>query len=117
MNRADAEHLATRSGFTARGALFDEILPLSRSAAVDQQPWMLAYLDNDRNKTSAPNENYARELLELHILDSPIRGMKPAPDGNGYWLFADDGGVFTFGSCRFHGSLGGQGHRDVVSMG
>lgn len=162
MNRADAEHLARRSGFAARGALFDEILPLTRAAAVDrvldlssgplttppaalrdptgktweqardlrlwwfqqmlssarplrekmalfwhghfatsaekayygfhvvdliqlfrqhglggfhalargvsQQPWMLSYLDNDRNKASAPNENYARELLELHIL-------------------------------------------------
>lgn len=35
---------------------------------VAKQPWMLAYLDNDRNKASAPNENFARELLELHIL-------------------------------------------------
>ncbi|RYG21427.1 DUF1800 domain-containing protein, partial [bacterium] len=29
---------------------------------------MIGYLDNDRNEKSHPNENYARELLELHTL-------------------------------------------------
>jgi hypothetical protein len=29
-------------------------------------PAMLVYLDNQANHTGAPNENYARELLELH---------------------------------------------------
>ncbi|MDA0244725.1 MAG: DUF1800 domain-containing protein [Chloroflexi bacterium] len=31
-------------------------------------PAMLHYLDNARNTASAPNENYGRELLELHTL-------------------------------------------------
>ncbi len=31
-------------------------------------PAMLAYLDNAFNRRGAPNENYARELLELHTL-------------------------------------------------
>ncbi len=31
-------------------------------------PAMLVYLDNQANDRSAPNENYARELLELHTL-------------------------------------------------
>lgn len=31
-------------------------------------PAMLVYLDNQANEKSAPNENYARELLELHTL-------------------------------------------------
>src|SRR5258707_15894188 len=31
-----------------------------------------------------------------------IAGLK----GKGYWLMASDGGVFTFGSARFHGSTG-----------
>lgn len=31
-------------------------------------PAMLVYLDNVQNERSAPNENYARELLELHTL-------------------------------------------------
>ncbi len=31
-------------------------------------PAMLVYLDNIRNEKNAPNENYARELMELHTL-------------------------------------------------
>jgi uncharacterized protein (DUF1800 family) len=31
-------------------------------------PAMMIYLDNQANEKSAPNENYARELLELHTL-------------------------------------------------
>jgi uncharacterized protein (DUF1800 family) len=31
-------------------------------------PAMLVYLDNQANERTAPNENYARELLELHTL-------------------------------------------------
>src|SRR4026209_2505988 len=31
-------------------------------------PAMLMYLDNQANEKSAPNENYARELMELHTL-------------------------------------------------
>ncbi|MEI2608427.1 MAG: DUF1800 domain-containing protein [Candidatus Promineifilaceae bacterium] len=33
-----------------------------------QSPAMLVYLDNVRNEKGQPNENYARELLELHTL-------------------------------------------------
>ena len=29
-------------------------------------------------------------------------GIVAAPDGKGYWLVAKDGGVFAFGSARFH---------------
>jgi uncharacterized protein (DUF1800 family) len=35
---------------------------------VAQHPAMLYYLDNYNNRAEAPNENYARELLELHTL-------------------------------------------------
>ncbi len=31
-------------------------------------PAMLVYLDNQANESAAPNENYARELMELHTL-------------------------------------------------
>lgn len=33
-----------------------------------KSPAMLVYLDNIKNEKSAPNENYARELMELHTL-------------------------------------------------
>ncbi len=36
--------------------------------AVARHPAMLRYLDNDQNGQRALNENYARELLELHTL-------------------------------------------------
>jgi uncharacterized protein (DUF1800 family) len=36
--------------------------------AVSQTPALLRYLDNERNKKSRPNENFARELLELFTL-------------------------------------------------
>lgn len=36
--------------------------------ATAQHPAMLYYLDNYNNSVSEPNENYARELIELHTL-------------------------------------------------
>jgi hypothetical protein len=41
-------------------------------------------------------------------LNAPVVGMAAAPDGNGYWLAAADGGVFSFGSAPFEGSMGGE---------
>ena len=35
-----------------------------------QSPAMLVYLNNDLNTATAPNENYAREILELHSLST-----------------------------------------------
>jgi len=32
--------------------------------------------------------------------------MAVTPSGNGYWLVASDGGIFTFGDAGFHGSTG-----------
>ena len=36
--------------------------------ALSQQPALLLYLDNDSNEVGAPNENFARELMELFTL-------------------------------------------------
>ena len=40
------------------------------------------------------------------MLNKPIVGMAPTPDGKGYWLVASDGGIFTFGDAGFFGSTG-----------
>jgi hypothetical protein len=32
--------------------------------------------------------------------------MAPTATGRGYWLVASDGGIFSFGDARFHGSAG-----------
>ncbi|ACU54889.1 Ig family protein [Acidimicrobium ferrooxidans DSM 10331] len=37
-------------------------------------------------------------------LAAPIVAMAPTPDGNGYWLVAADGGVFSFGDAGFYGN-------------
>ena len=39
-------------------------------------------------------------------LAAPVRTLVPDPDGQGYWLFAEDGGVFAF-SAPFQGSVPG----------
>jgi hypothetical protein len=31
----------------------------------------------------------------------------PPPTSHGYWLVGSDGGIFSFGSAQFHGSMGG----------
>src|SRR5664280_1722395 len=41
-------------------------------------------------------------------LNAPIVGVTSTPDGGGYWLVGSDGGVFTFGDARFHGSAANQ---------
>ena len=45
------------------------IQPIAPSAMVEEaSPAMLVYLDSQENRAGKPNENYARELLELHTL-------------------------------------------------
>ena len=38
---------------------------------------------------------------------SPLLGMAATPSGEGYWLVAGDGGIFSYGDAGFHGSTGG----------
>ena len=45
--------------------------------------------------------------LAGRTLNQPIVGMAAAPDGDGYWLVASDGGVFPFGpGAHYYGSTG-----------
>jgi hypothetical protein len=39
-------------------------------------------------------------------LAQPIVGMAATIDGNGYWLVASDGGIFSYGDATFYGSTG-----------
>ncbi|MDA8372861.1 MAG: hypothetical protein M0Z91_01175, partial [Actinomycetota bacterium] len=39
-------------------------------------------------------------------LNQPVVGMASTPNGQGYWLVAKDGGIFTFGDAGFYGSTG-----------
>ncbi len=40
-------------------------------------------------------------------MNGPIIGIAATPNGQGYWLFATDGGVFGYGAAQFLGSMGG----------
>ena len=43
--------------------------------------------------------------------------MAATPSGNGYWLVASDGGIFSFGDARFYGSTGAIAlNRPIVAM-
>ena len=37
-------------------------------------------------------------------LNRPVVGIAVTSTGKGYWLAADDGGVFNFGDARYFGS-------------
>lgn len=39
----------------------------------------------------------------------PRCAIRPTPTGKGYWIFAADGGVFSYGDAQFKGSLPGVG--------
>jgi ribosomal protein L24E len=50
-------------------------------------------------------------------LQKPIVDLAATPNGNGYWMVASDGGVFTFGNARFYGSTGGMRlNKPIVGM-
>ena len=50
-------------------------------------------------------------------LNQPVVGMAATPSGQGYWLVAADGGIFSFGDARFYGSTGAMTlNRPVVGM-
>ncbi len=77
---------------------------------VSLQPAMIAYLDNDRNEVGSPNENFARELMELftlgigHYSETDVVESARAWTGHGlddndrYWFDASkhDNGAKTF---------------------
>ena len=64
-------------------------------------PWGQVYTDG----------TYAPHFGDMNgqRLNQEVRGMAITATGLGYWLFAGDGGIFTFGDARFVGSTGGMG--------
>jgi hypothetical protein len=55
--------------------------------------------------------------LDTTTLNAPVVGIAATPDGKGYWLVAGDGGVFSFGSAPFEGSMAGKPmHAPVVGI-
>jgi uncharacterized protein (DUF1800 family) len=92
---------------------------------VSQDPAMLRYLDNAQNVKAHPNENYARELMELFTLgignytETDVRESARAFTG---WAFDRDGGFRDFparhddGSKTFLGRTGNFTGTDIVQI-
>ncbi len=94
--------------------------------AVSQDPAMLLYLDNAENNKSHPNENYARELMELFTLgignytEEDIRQSARAFSG---WTIDRQTGEFFFnqrthddGSKTFLSRTGNFDGKDIVDI-
>lgn len=65
------DHIALLRFYSQRG----DFKTLAKKVVVDNS--MLGFLDNDQNEVNNPNENFAREYLELHTI---LRGEE---EGNG----------------------------------
>ncbi len=97
---------------------------LTQRVAVD--PAMLRYLDNLHNEATHPNENFARELMELYTLgignysESDVR--EAARAWTGLRIRRDTGEVFVnerlhdAGSKTFLGRTGTFGGTDIVNI-
>ena len=112
----DTQHLISHQAILRRG--IGLTLP-DLCKAVSRSPAMIRYLDLDRSRAGAPNENFARELMELFTLgegnysEMDVReaaraftGYRVGPDGNFNWVRRDyDDGLKTlFGrTARFRG--------------
>jgi len=89
-----AEHMARQLDLFRRLAAgnFKELI-----LAISRDPAMLSYLDNNSNRKGKPNENYARELLELFTMgigNYTEDDVKEAARAFTGWTFAGNEFVF-----------------------
>ena len=107
-----------------RDNAFGNFSALAQSMAI--QPAMLVYLDNASNVDGAPNQNFARELMELYLLgvgnysEADVEASARAWTG---YTIDDDTGAFVFrngdhdnGSKTFFGHTGNWNGPDIISM-
>ena len=102
----------------ATGAFDDLLLKVSRDRA------MLVYLDGVKNRKQHPNENYARELMELFSLGVGAyteKDIKEAARAFTGWDFDEDGFVFRseqhdYGRKKFLGQAGEFDGDDIIDI-
>lgn len=94
--------------------------------AVSKDPGMLQFLNNQQNKKDNPNENFARELMELFTLgrgqysEADIKNAARAFTGwtfnpiTGAYLFRP--GQHDFGAKTFRGKIGNFTGDDIINM-
>lgn len=93
---------------------------------VSKSPAMLQFLNNQQNRKQKPNENFARELMELftigrgHYTEQDVREAARAFTG---WAYRPASAVFTFrkkqhdfGSKTFMGKTGNFNGEDIIDI-
>ncbi|HNO79511.1 MAG TPA: DUF1800 domain-containing protein [Phycisphaerae bacterium] len=91
---------------------------------ISQNPAMLRYLDSESNRKDAPNENYARELLELFTMGEGNYGEKDIKEAaralTGWTIrngeFASVGRMHDTGEKTFLGQTGNFDGEDVIDI-
>lgn len=93
---------------------------------VAQSPAMLKFLNNQQNKKDAPNENFAREVMELFTLgrgNYTEHDIKEAARAFTGWGFDKDTQEFRFrdkqhdfGQKEFFGKTGNFDGKDIIDM-
>lgn len=93
--------------------------------AVSQSPAMLQFLNNQQNKKDHPNENFAREVMELFTLGRGNYTEKDVQEGARAftgWSFQKEGSFFErpnqhdFGPKTFLGKTGNFDGNDVLDI-
>ena len=93
--------------------------------AVSQSPAMLQFLNNQQNKKGHPNENFAREVMELFTLGRGNYTEKDVQEGARAftgWSFLPNGDFFErpkqhdFGSKTFLGKTGNFDGNDALDL-
>jgi uncharacterized protein (DUF1800 family) len=99
---------------------FDKML-----TAVSKSPAMLQYLNNQQNRAASPNENFAREVMELftlgrgHYTENDIKNAARAFTG---WGFNREGEFIfrnrqhDYGKKEFMGYKGNFGGEDILNI-
>jgi lipoprotein-anchoring transpeptidase ErfK/SrfK/ribosomal protein L24E len=93
-------------GFVARSlaVLCAGIIPIVAGAAIGTPAAGAASSGHDHTVFAFGTASYHGSTENMH-LNAPIVGMATTANGKGYWLVANDGGVFGF-NAPFFGSLG-----------
>jgi uncharacterized protein (DUF1800 family) len=93
--------------------------------AISREPAMMSYLSTNLNKKKHPNENFARELMELftlglgHYTETDIKEAARAFTGYGYTLdgkFKLNGNQHDYGVKTFRGKSGNFDGNDIVDI-
>lgn len=126
------DHFACSSDFVGLNQIQNNMLRAKALApfgelvhAVAKDPAMLLYLNNQQNRKAHPNENFARELLELftlgvgHYTEDDIKEAARAFTG---WSSDLEGGfyfnkaVHDFGEKTFIGKTGAFSGEDIIDI-